>query len=190
QRIINGEEPLNKDELVHHSRMYRSVLETNQMRLRQALKQAKGELAQLEKSPANVHLNSKKSAKQLEIKQLTESKEMLHRLAILWNLCELIFLDVHSSGQFLAQLLMLIRWHFNTVSDLAKQVVDEYTRPYEHPQYWDLVLRFVLRGDLAVARSLLNLHPQVDSEDIRIVLKLLSSMPQLSSSSNIYEFSQ
>lgn len=162
QRLSLGKPPLDTSEQIKFSRMYRCVLEGALNRVRQ------GDSAEVEREDA---------------------AQMLHKLSIAWHLCELIFIDMQQTGHFLQLLLNWIRWHFNEPNQLAKHLMDTSATPHTHDQYWDLVFKFVLRGELMVARSFLMLHPNVKSADFMLVCELLEQMPTFQSTANLFEFS-
>lgn len=114
---------------------------------------------------------------------------MYYKMELVWNLCEILFLDVQPSGILLNQLLDWIRWHFPMFEMLAKEVI-ESDDPTSHPSYWNAVYGYVLQGRITDVRKLLHIHTDSRSEAFVLMDRLLRRMPQhsYSASASSYDF--
>lgn len=112
-----------------------------------------------------------------------------YKMELIWNLCEILFLDVQPSGALLNQLLDWLRWHFPIYEMLAKEVT-ESDDPASHPSYWNAVYGYVLQGRITDVRKLLHVHPDSRSETFLLVDQLLRQMPLHSyfASESSYDF--
>jgi nuclear pore complex protein Nup85 len=180
QRVSEGKAPLETHEQVKYSRLYRCALEGSLNCVRQSVDD-------LTHKPILSADHEQQRDDQLA--ELNSTGQLLHKLSVAWHLCELIFVDVQQTEHFLQTLLTWIRWHFNEPNQLAKHVMDTSATPHTHEKYWDLVFKFILRGELMVARSFLMLHPDVKSTDFVLVCDLLEKMPTFAMCGNLFEFS-
>lgn len=113
--------------------------------------------------------------------QITTFKE----LEVIWNLCEILFLDVAQRGTLILQLTHWIKMHFDELCQEAKDMLrlleaGNY-RFDEHEVeeiYWDLLTKLVLRGETKKAIQLLSSHHEFHRDDqMQLVAGMLDNMP-------------
>lgn len=73
---------------------------------------------------------------------------------LIWNLCEVLFIDAAPAGTLLLHLLDWVRLHKADVDEKAREVLQS-ENPTEHPVYWDVVTGYVLQGRMDEARQVL-----------------------------------
>uniref|UniRef100_A0A1A8D1X8 Nuclear pore complex protein Nup85 n=1 Tax=Nothobranchius kadleci TaxID=1051664 RepID=A0A1A8D1X8_NOTKA len=104
---------------------------------------------------------------------------ILLAIELIWNLCEVLFIDAAPAGSLLLHLLDWVRLHKSDVDEKAK-VVLQSDSPAEHRDYWDVVLSYVLQGRLEDTRKMLMkqamLQPAAKSM-YKLMDSLLSKMP-------------
>uniref|UniRef100_A0A8D3AQQ4 Nuclear pore complex protein Nup85 n=1 Tax=Scophthalmus maximus TaxID=52904 RepID=A0A8D3AQQ4_SCOMX len=87
---------------------------------------------------------------------------ILLAIELIWNLCEVLFIDAAPAGSLLLHLLDWVRLHKADVDEKARDVLQSES-PAEHHDYWDVVMSYVLQGRLDEARQMLmkqaNLQP-------------------------------
>ncbi|KAG7270713.1 hypothetical protein CRUP_000422 [Coryphaenoides rupestris] len=79
---------------------------------------------------------------------------ILLAIELIWNLCEVLFIDAAPGGSLLLHLLDWVRLHKADVDEKAHEVLQSES-PAEHHGYWDVVLSYVLQGRMAEARQML-----------------------------------
>ncbi|CAL8305615.1 unnamed protein product [Merluccius merluccius] len=104
---------------------------------------------------------------------------ILLAIELIWNLCEVLFIDAAPGGSLLLHLLDWVRLHKADVDEKAQEVLQSES-PSEHHSYWDVVLSYVLQGRMDEARQMLvkwsTLKPAARSM-YKQMDKLLSKMP-------------
>ncbi|XP_068192136.1 nuclear pore complex protein Nup85 [Antennarius striatus] len=104
---------------------------------------------------------------------------ILLAIELIWNLCEVLFIDAAPAGSLLLHLLDWVRLHKADVDEKAKQVL-QIESPAEHRDYWDVVVSYVMQGRLEEARQMLvkqaTLQPAARSM-YKLMDSLLSKMP-------------
>ncbi|XP_056262168.1 nuclear pore complex protein Nup85 isoform X1 [Pseudoliparis swirei] len=104
---------------------------------------------------------------------------ILLAIELIWNLCEVLFIDAAPAGSLLLHLLDWVRLHKADVDEKATEVLQSES-PAEHHDYWDVVVSYVLQGRLEEARQMLvkqaTLHPAARSM-YKLMDSLLSKMP-------------
>ncbi|GAB6027247.1 Nucleoporin nup85 [Chamberlinius hualienensis] len=105
--------------------------------------------------------------------------QIYFKIELLWNLCEIIFIDIQPGGALLVSLLNWIRWHFPNCETLAK-LVTESEDPSSHESYWDTIYSYVLQGRINEVRKFLRLHPDCKTNAFRLMDDILSKMPLFS----------
>nr|XP_015801231.2 nuclear pore complex protein Nup85 [Nothobranchius furzeri] len=104
---------------------------------------------------------------------------ILLAIELIWNLCEVLFIDAAPAGSLLLHLLDWVRLHKSDVDEKAKGVLQSDS-PAEHRDYWDVVLSYVLQGRLEDTRKMLMkqamLQPAAKSM-YKLMDSLLSKMP-------------
>ncbi|XP_056144602.1 nuclear pore complex protein Nup85 [Lampris incognitus] len=79
---------------------------------------------------------------------------ILLAIELIWNLCELLFIDAAPAGPLLLHLLDWVRLHKADVDEKAREVLQSES-PTEHHTYWDVVVSYVLQGRIEEARQML-----------------------------------
>uniref|UniRef100_A0A8C6NTX0 Nuclear pore complex protein Nup85 n=1 Tax=Nothobranchius furzeri TaxID=105023 RepID=A0A8C6NTX0_NOTFU len=142
-----------KPQFVSISRNYRSVIRA----CMEELQQAAGEL----------------------LTKYIHHVSILLAIELIWNLCEVLFIDAAPAGSLLLHLLDWVRLHKSDVDEKAKGVLQSDS-PAEHRDYWDVVLSYVLQGRLEDTRKMLMkqamLQPAAKSM-YKLMDSLLSKMP-------------
>uniref|UniRef100_A0A8C2WKS1 Nuclear pore complex protein Nup85 n=1 Tax=Cyclopterus lumpus TaxID=8103 RepID=A0A8C2WKS1_CYCLU len=104
---------------------------------------------------------------------------ILLAIELIWNLCEVLFIDAAPAGSLLLHLLDWVRLHKADVDEKAAEVLQSES-PAEHHDYWDVVVSYVLQGRLEEARQMLvkqaTLHPAA-RKMYKLMDTLLSKMP-------------
>lgn len=116
-------------------------------------------------------------------------------LEVVWNLCEILLLDISQAATLITHLRGWIKMHFDELSNEAKDILRELDagtyRLNEHNEdetYWNIVLMLVLRGETKKAIQLLGCHYEFQRNDqMQLVASMLDSMP-LSSQYIVHEF--
>ncbi|XP_034568105.1 nuclear pore complex protein Nup85 isoform X2 [Notolabrus celidotus] len=104
---------------------------------------------------------------------------ILLAIELIWNLCEVLFIDAAPAGSLLLHLLDWVRLHKADVDEKAREVLQSES-PAEHGDYWNVVLSYVLQGRLEEARQMLakraTLQPAARNM-FKLMDNLLSRMP-------------
>ncbi|XP_070779401.1 nuclear pore complex protein Nup85 isoform X1 [Enoplosus armatus] len=104
---------------------------------------------------------------------------ILLAIELIWNLCEVLFIDAAPAGSLLLHLLDWVRLHKADVDEKAREVLQSES-PAEHHDYWDVVVSYVLQGRLEEARQMLvkqaTLKPAARNM-YKLMDTLLSKMP-------------
>ncbi|KAM6904885.1 nuclear pore complex protein Nup85 isoform 2-T2 [Xenentodon cancila] len=104
---------------------------------------------------------------------------ILLAIELIWNLCEVLFIDAAPAGSLLLHLLDWVRLHKADVDEKAREVLQSDS-PAEHHDYWDVVVSYVLQGRLEEARQMLvkqaTLRPAARNM-YKLMDNLLSNMP-------------
>ncbi|KAG7243604.1 hypothetical protein INR49_011161 [Caranx melampygus] len=104
---------------------------------------------------------------------------ILLAIELIWNLCEVLFIDAAPAGSLLLHLLDWVRLHKADVDEKAREVLQNES-PAEHRDYWDVVVSYVLQGRLEEARQMLmkqaTLQPAARNM-YKLMDTLLSKMP-------------
>ena len=170
QRLSKCQEPLSHSEMIKASRKYRSVIHSWYLKIVDDLTAQDGQMT------AN--------------DDLIRQSNVLHQMEIAWHLCEILYINVSSTGTLLAQLLNWIKWHFTYYVKLADEMIVS-SLPQMHENYWDIIMFFALRGDMENAALLLELHSESKSDPIFMVVQdLLKKFPIINSSNSfvIHEY--
>ncbi|XP_023250906.1 nuclear pore complex protein Nup85 [Seriola lalandi dorsalis] len=104
---------------------------------------------------------------------------ILLAIELIWNLCEVLFIDAAPAGSLLLHLLDWVRLHKADVDEKAREVLQSES-PAEHHDFWDVVVSYVLQGRLEEARQMLMkqapLQPAARNM-YKLMDTLLSKMP-------------
>ncbi|KAM9045143.1 nuclear pore complex protein Nup85 isoform 3-T3 [Megaptera novaeangliae] len=106
----------------------------------------------------------------------------LSAMELIWNLCEILFIEVAPAGPLLLHLLDWVQLHVCEVDSLSADVLGS-ENPSKHERFWNLVTVLVLQGRLDEARQMLS--KEADSSPTsagmcRILGDLMRTMPVLS----------
>lgn len=104
---------------------------------------------------------------------------ILLAIELIWNLCEVLYIDAAPAGSLLLHLLDWVRLHKADVDEKAREVLQSES-PAEHHDYWDVMVSYVLQGRLEEARQMLvkqaALQPAA-RKMYKLMDTLLSKMP-------------
>lgn len=116
---------------------------------------------------------------------------------IIWNLCEILLLDVNQTGTLIIQMKNWIKMHFDNISREFKEILSSLDNgsynlvendTIGEEVYWNLVIKLVLIGELKKAIQLLRSHHSYNrSDQIQLVATMLERMP-LSNQYIVHEF--
>ncbi|KAF7686403.1 nuclear pore complex protein Nup85 [Silurus meridionalis] len=87
--------------------------------------------------------------------QYSNQVSILLAIELIWNLCEVLFIDAAPAGSLLLHLLDWVRLHKADVDEKAREVLQSES-PARHHAYWDVVISFVLQGRMDEARQVLQ----------------------------------
>lgn len=86
--------------------------------------------------------------------------QLFQQLELIWNLCEILFIETLPGGVVLQHLLDWVKLHFTEADSLAAKVIQASDDEIQvNEDYWSAVYIYVLQGRLPEARHLLSLHP-------------------------------
>lgn len=117
------------------------------------------------------------------------------QLEIIWNLCEILLLDVNQTGILIMQLKNWIKMHFDDLNMDSKEILNslnnntyQFTDNDNPETYWGLLTKLILRGDTKKTIELLRCHHEYDKDDqLQLVANMLERMP-LSNQYIVHEF--
>ncbi|CAB1342398.1 unnamed protein product [Coregonus sp. 'balchen'] len=99
---------------------------------------------------------------------------ILLAVELIWNLCEVLFIDAAPAGSLLLHLLDWVRLHKADVDEKAGEVLASES-PAEHQAYWDVVISYVLQGRMDEARQVLVKQAALQPA-ARAMFKLLDNL--------------
>lgn len=116
-------------------------------------------------------------------------------LEVIWNLCEILLLDVAEAGTLIIQLRHWISIHLKELPNEAKEILRNlergtfcFTADCVPDVYWDLLTKLILRGETKRATELLSCHHEFSRNDqMQLVVSMLETMP-LSNQYIVHEF--
>ncbi|XP_054564988.1 nuclear pore complex protein Nup85 isoform X2 [Eptesicus fuscus] len=150
-----------KAQLVRVSKNYRSVIRACMEEMHQAAIAAK--------DPASS-------------RQFSSQVSILSAMELIWNLCEILFIEVAPAGPLLLLLLDWVRLHVCEVDSMLADVLGS-ENPSKHERFWNLVTILVLQGRLDEARQMLSKEADASPTSAgmcRILGDLMRTMPVLS----------
>ncbi|XP_028375778.1 nuclear pore complex protein Nup85 [Phyllostomus discolor] len=150
-----------KAQLVRVSKNYRSVI--------RACMEEMHQVAIAAKDPASGH-------------QFSSQISILSAMELIWNLCEILFIEVAPAGPLLLHLLDWVRLHVCEVDSLLADVLGSES-PSRHESFWKLVTILVLQGRLDEARQMLSKEADASPTSAgmcRTLGDLMRTMPILS----------
>lgn len=86
--------------------------------------------------------------------QYSSQVSILSAMELIWNLCEILFIEVAPAGSLLLHLLDWVRLHVCEVDSMAQDVLSSES-PTKHDKYWDVVISYVLQGRMGEAQQML-----------------------------------
>uniref|UniRef100_A0A8C2JR67 Nuclear pore complex protein Nup85 n=1 Tax=Cyprinus carpio TaxID=7962 RepID=A0A8C2JR67_CYPCA len=149
-----------KSQFVSISKNYRSVIRA----CMEELQQNAGKLSTQEGSLAS---------------QYGDQVSILLAIELIWNLCEVLFIDAAPAGSLLLHLLDWVRLHKSDVDARAREVLQSDS-PAQHQSYWDVVISLVLQGRTDEARQVLSKQASLRAESSSVFKRmdvLLQNMP-------------
>nr|XP_035944581.1 nuclear pore complex protein Nup85 isoform X2 [Halichoerus grypus] len=115
-------------------------------------------------------------------RQFSSQVSILSAVELIWNLCEILFIEVAPAGPLLLHLLDWVRLHVCEVDSLLADVLGS-ENPSKHESFWKLVTILVLQGRLDEARQMLSKEADASPSSAgmcRILGDLMRTMPVLS----------
>ncbi|XP_029783161.1 nuclear pore complex protein Nup85 isoform X2 [Suricata suricatta] len=115
-------------------------------------------------------------------RQFSSQVSILSAMELIWNLCEILFIEVAPAGPLLLHLLDWVRLHVCEVDSLLADVLGS-ENPSKHESFWNLVTILVLQGRLDEARQMLSKEADVSPSSAgmcRVLGDLMRTMPVLS----------
>lgn len=115
-------------------------------------------------------------------RQFSSQVSILSAMELIWNLCEILFIEVAPAGPLLLHLLDWVRLHVCEVDSLSADVLGG-DNPSKHENFWDLVTVLVLQGRLDEARQMLAKEADANPSCAgmcRVLGDLMRTMPILS----------
>ncbi|XP_036612485.1 nuclear pore complex protein Nup85 [Trichosurus vulpecula] len=114
--------------------------------------------------------------------QYSSQVSILSAMELIWNLCEILFIEVAPAGPLLLHLLDWVRLHVCEMDSLSADVLGS-ENPNKHENFWDLATLFVLQGRLDEARQMLSKEADANPASAsmcRVLGDLMRTMPILS----------
>ncbi|XP_029109894.1 nuclear pore complex protein Nup85 [Scleropages formosus] len=99
---------------------------------------------------------------------------ILLAVELIWNLCEVLFIEAAPAGSLLLHLLDWVRLHKADVDEKAQEVLQSEC-PAEHQAYWDVTVCYILQGRIDEARQIL-LKQASQQPAARVTFKLMDSL--------------
>lgn len=128
---------------------------------------------------------SEKSTDGLEKNKLNAYVTIFYSIECIWHLCEILHMDNVPGDIVLPFLLEWVRFHFPCHEQTAAQLLEACERGSEdHKDYWHTVIGMIVQGRVDVARALLKLHSECDSNEFKLVDNSLKGMPMYSVSAS------
>lgn len=136
----------------------------------------------------NLQAQRSSSANSSQIKTFKE-------LEVVWNLCEILLLDVNQTATLIIQLGNWIKMHFNELPSESRDILNKLdassyrlNQNDSQDSYWNLFTLLVLRGETKKAIQLLSCHHDFQRNDqMQLVASMLDTMP-LSNQYIVHEF--
>ncbi|PIK46116.1 putative nuclear pore complex protein [Apostichopus japonicus] len=89
--------------------------------------------------------------------------QLYQQLELIWNLCEILYIENLPGGVILQQLLDWVKLHFTDADSLAAKIISEGEINISK-DYWSAVYIYVLQGRLSEARHLLSMNPETQHD--------------------------
>ncbi|XP_069785475.1 nuclear pore complex protein Nup85 isoform X2 [Narcine bancroftii] len=156
-----------KSQLIHISRNYRSVI--------------RAYMEELHKSSVTAFDQDRVLSMEYE-----DQVSILSAMELIWNLCEILYVEAAQAGILIIFLLDWIKVHICQVDAMADQLLATENHA-EHLYYWNVVTGYVLQGRMGEAQQLLAKKALVEpaaSPMYKCMINLMKKMPIFTSSSN------
>uniref|UniRef100_A0A8C4UID1 Nuclear pore complex protein Nup85 n=1 Tax=Falco tinnunculus TaxID=100819 RepID=A0A8C4UID1_FALTI len=104
---------------------------------------------------------------------------ILSAMELIWNLCEILFVEAAAAGPLLLRLLDWVRLHVCDVDNMVREVLSS-ENPSKHKLFWNVVDVFVLQGRMDEARHLLSKEASANPTSVnmyKILDDLMKKMP-------------
>ncbi|XP_075418316.1 nuclear pore complex protein Nup85 [Tenrec ecaudatus] len=114
--------------------------------------------------------------------QFSSQVSILSAVELIWNLCEILFIEVAPAGPLLLHLLDWVQLHACEADSLSADVLGS-ENPSKHEKFWNLVTILVLQGRLDEARQMLSKEADANPASAamcRVLGDLMRTMPILS----------
>ncbi|KAM6473325.1 nuclear pore complex protein Nup85 [Liasis olivaceus] len=111
---------------------------------------------------------------------------VLSAMELIWNLCEIMFIEAAPAGLLLCHLLDWVRLHVCEVDNMVCEVLRSES-PVKHKNFWNVVTIFVLQGRMDEARQLLSKEASANPTSLhmcKVLDELMKKMPVLSPGNN------
>ncbi|XP_062495848.1 nuclear pore complex protein Nup85 isoform X3 [Pezoporus occidentalis] len=111
--------------------------------------------------------------------QYSTQVSILSAMELIWNLCEILFVEAAAAGPLLLRLLDWVRLHVCDVDNMVREVLSSED-PSKHELFWNVVDVFVLQGRMDEARHLLSKEASANPTSMhmyRILDDLMKKMP-------------
>ncbi|NWH76981.1 NUP85 protein, partial [Piaya cayana] len=111
--------------------------------------------------------------------QYSTQVSILSAMELIWNLCEILFVEAAAAGALLLHLLDWVRLHICNVDNMVREVLSS-ENPSKHELFWNVVDIFVLQGRMDEARQLLSKEASANPASgnmYRILDDLMKKMP-------------
>ncbi|XP_066471180.1 nuclear pore complex protein Nup85 [Tiliqua scincoides] len=104
---------------------------------------------------------------------------ILSAMELIWNLCEIMFIEAAPAGLLLRHLLDWVRLHVCDVDNMVCDVLRSES-PAKHENFWNVITIFVLQGRMDEARQLLSKEANTNPASVnmcKILDELMKKMP-------------
>ncbi|XP_059341765.1 nuclear pore complex protein Nup85 isoform X2 [Ammospiza nelsoni] len=111
--------------------------------------------------------------------QYSTQVSILSAMELIWNLCEILFVEAATAGPLLLRLLDWVRLHVCDVDSMVREVLSSES-PSKHKLFWNVVDVFVLQGRMDEARHLLSKEASANPASMnmyKILDDLMKKMP-------------
>lgn len=147
----------NQIELLKISRQYRSIVRACLVNLQEALS---------------------KEEDGVEKNNIQSYITIFYSVECVWHLCEILFIDNIPGDVVLPFLLEWVRFHFPCHEQVAAQLLEDCEKGSEvNENYWETVIGMIVQGRVDVARALLKLHSEAETNEFKLLDNALRTMP-------------
>ncbi|OXB76973.1 UNVERIFIED_CONTAM: hypothetical protein H355_014795 [Colinus virginianus] len=104
---------------------------------------------------------------------------ILSAMELIWNLCEILFVEAAPAGPLLLCLLDWVQLHICDVDNMVREVLSS-ENPSKHKLFWNVVDIFVLQGRMDEARHLLSKEASANPTSVnmcKVLDDLMKKMP-------------